>query len=140
MRIATLVSLLAIVAPLNVAHAQRAEDIYRVGTDVGAAYLAQHMGMLRVTLLLQECRFNELANGVGHRLPDTQEHFLSVHGQKSWSESAISDAAQVSRAYVLGYEVGVRTEFHREMSPERVRSTCALAAAAAGQFLHEEVQ
>ena len=63
------------------ASAQSAEDIYERGTDIGMLYLSEHSGRLRVTLLLQECGFGELASTVGTLLSNTLQFFVENHSE-----------------------------------------------------------
>ena len=117
------------------AAAQSADQIYDVGTNVGAEYLSKYMGRLRITLLLTECKFGELANEVVKELPNSVVYFLTTQSRLNWSEAVKRAAAQVTRGYVLGYEVGVRTEFRREPSADRKRLICSAATAAAAEFI-----
>jgi hypothetical protein len=117
------------------ASAQNADEIYEHGTDIGMLYLSEHIGRLRVTLVLQECGFGELASSVGAQLPLTVQFFMEKTNASNWDPAASSSAAQVTRGYVLGYETGVRTEFRREQSDERRHMACSIAVAAAGQMM-----
>ena len=119
------------------AAAQSAEDLYQHGTDIGMLYLSEQAGRLRVTLLLQERGFGELASTVGAPLPDAVQFFMEKHGAATWEAPALAVAAQITRSYLLGYEAGVRTEFRRQPSDERRRATCSIAAAAAGQLMQK---
>lgn len=118
------------------AAAQSPDEIYEIGTNVGVEYLSEYSGRLRINLILMECNFTELASEIGRGLPNTVEFFMNRRGGLTWPMEAMSLASQVMRAYVLGYETGVRTEFEREISLEYKRLTCSAAAAAAGQLIH----
>jgi hypothetical protein len=119
----------------NQASAQNTDELYEHGTEIGMLYLAEHSGRLRVTLVLQECGFGELASSVGAKLPLPVQFFMEKTNASNWDPAASSSAAQVTRGYVLGYETGVRSEFRREQSDERRHMTCSIAAAAAGQIM-----
>jgi hypothetical protein len=118
----------------GLAIAQDAELSYRIGVGMGERYLSLFSDTLRVTLLLQECQFNDLAAELAKQFPNSVKYFHANIGQML-SEIDRPYGAQVTRAYVLGYEIGVRTEFQREQSDEIKKRTCSLAAAAAGQLM-----
>lgn len=107
---------------------------YNIGTDIGAMYLAENTPRLRVTLLLQECGSKGLADALGQQLPASFNYFYTKYERGTLPDDIIVVAAQITNAYVLGYEVGVRTEFRR-MSEDEKKKQCLLVAAAAGQML-----
>ena len=108
-------------------------DAYRAGTDIGALYLSEHMARLKVTLLLRECGEDALSHTVGDELPNTADYAREkLSASELWPED-IDAASQIARAYVLGYEVGVRVEFRRN----RIRRRCVRLCANAKEFAVE---
>jgi len=57
---------------------QKADDAYRVGTDIGAMYIAENTPRLRITLLLQECGARDLASALAIQLPNSIEYFFNA--------------------------------------------------------------
>jgi hypothetical protein len=100
-------------------------DAYRAGTDIGALYLSEHMARLKVTLLLRECGEDALSHTVGDVLPNTADYAREKLSASELSPEDIDAASQIARAYVLGYEVGVRVEFRREQDEAQLRSLCS---------------
>lgn len=60
-------------------------EIYRVGTDIGAAYLYEHTPRLRVTLLLQNCGETELVEKIAKGLPNSVNYTLEQLSQSAAS-------------------------------------------------------
>lgn len=113
-----------------IAQSDSAEAGYRAGTDSGMRYLAAFGTPLRLTLLLQECGQDALASRVANSLPNSVRWFLDSSGSQHLSAPAREVAAQVTRAYILGYEAGVRLEF-RSSASQNQQELCRQAVEAA---------
>jgi hypothetical protein len=100
-------------------------DAYRAGTDIGALYLSEHMARLKITLLLRECGEEAMSHAVGDDLPNTADYARQKLSASELTPEEIDAASQITRAYVLGYEVGVRVEFRREKDQAQVERLCA---------------
>jgi hypothetical protein len=103
-----------------------------MGTDIGALYLTQHSEILRLTLILQECSLHEQAAISGRILPNSVAYSLDQLRTSSLEVSEALTVAQVARAYLLGFEVGVRLSFQREPAA-RKSGICTEATQALGQ-------
>ncbi len=90
--------------------AGEAEDIYKRGSDIGASFLAEHASRLWLALTLEECGERDLAVRVAKSLPKSQQYALA---KQELTAPGAEMIAQIARAYVVGYETGVRTEFRR---------------------------
>src|SRR5690606_39243851 len=95
---------------------RRANEAYRIGTDIGMRYLAEHAGRLRITLLLQEGDLPSLASSAGRRLPNSVDYFFGSGAAAGLPAVDSPYAAQATRAYLLAFETGVRTEFSTWLS------------------------
>ena len=104
-------------AQLHPASSQEADAIYARGTDIGAEYINEHAPRLWLSLRLQECGERETSNEVGRGLPNTVQYAVAKQGLPNDADAIF--VAQVTRAYVLGYEIGVRLEFRRLSDAEK---------------------
>lgn len=87
------------------------DDMYKRGSDIGASFLAEYASRLWLALTLEECGERELATRVAKSLPKSQQYALA---KQELTAPGAEIVAQVARAYVVGYETGVRTEFRRQ--------------------------
>lgn len=109
------------------AHAQ--DTLYAMGTDIGAKYLSEHGVDLLLSLKLQECGDEAASSKAGRNLPNTVRYALSEQGKaEKDADNVALLVAQITRAYVLGYEIGVRTEHHR-LSADAKAKECAMVQA-----------
>jgi hypothetical protein len=109
----------------------RSDAIYAAGTDSAMRYLAEHGGDLRTTLILQECGLSSLASRAAEKLPNSVAWFAGSNEALAVSSDEVLLAGQVTRGYLLGFETGVRLEFHR-FPDEWKLASCNLAASALG--------
>ncbi|MBA4130056.1 MAG: hypothetical protein C0519_01380 [Hyphomicrobium sp.] len=115
-------------APLPTA--TRAQDaLYALGTDIGAKYLSEHSKDLWLSLKLQECGKESASAKVGRNLPNSVRYALSEQGKtEKEADNVALLVAQITRSYLLGYEVGVRTQ-HRRLNDDGKAKECASVVA-----------
>jgi hypothetical protein len=102
-------------------------DAFRAGTDLGALYLSEHIQRMRVMLFLQECGEDDMADAVSAELPNSVDYTLQKLSDSALSKAEAESAAQIARAYLLGYEIGVRAEFRAEKDKAQVTRRCDFA-------------
>ena len=121
---------------LSAEERQLAVSSYNIGTDIGAMYLVEHTPRLRITLLLEECGSSELVAALREALPlpASFNFFYEKYENGTLPDEIVVVAAQITNAYVLGYQIGVRTEFQRMLEDQK-QVQCSLAGAVAGQML-----
>jgi len=124
-------------------NAASSDELYEVGTDIGANYLSEHIARLRITLLLRDCGENDLSDQVAKGLPKSIVYALTKMAGAPASQDVKMTVpqkmtvAQIARAYLLGYEIGVRTEFQRQTDNALINYTCIAARTAAHEMLNE---
>lgn len=110
-------------------------DAYRAGTDIGALYLSQHIVRMKAMLLLRECGEHELSDAVAAGLPNAIDYAQGKLSESTLAAVDIEAAAQIAKAYLVGYEVGIRTEYRGERDKALAAQKCAAVKALAQQTL-----
>lgn len=112
------------------------DEVYRLGTDAGMRYISLHTARLRVTVVLEQCELPKLASTVSEGLPNSLEFFMRSSEANQLSNADAMYAAQVARAYILGFESAMRTEFEAWSASFREQA-CATVVKAADSLINK---
>ena len=112
------------------------DELYEAGANAGARYLSEYMGLMRLHALFTECDHPDAASAIDKMFPDSFAYALGTSAATNFTNEQKQTVAQIARAYVLGYEIGIRVNLFVDnpLGYNAVEILCEIAASAAGDI------